>query len=348
MKNHRSLTNKLILLASSVLAMLLMVACNTTSPPPAATPATEPRAAAAKEVYVIFEGPWAFAPDPKDANSIIALAPKTKRHRDLFVQWWDRPLASGVYELSVPPRGGPSTGMVDPNILRAKIDAQTVQRVLDTKLDRYAVRLPKPDAYVANLQYRSRAGATYPPDASTEKDYVSTVSLRYSVATLNGFSLTGSPDAGSMNPLLLQVDTPVINFVIAPGPGADPSDKCNTHSRGSFSDLAKLLNLTLFVDFPNDPPECHAKDPQHVRPAKAANMPPSRWERAVALFAGNVADIEVQGAGFVSPHIASAFFTSSIRGASGSLRRSFMAAALYFFGLHAADCRSPVIVADGN
>ena len=39
-------------------------------------------------------------------------------------------------------------------------------------------------------------------------------------------------------------------------------DACNLHARGAFRDLAKLVNLKLFVDFPDDPSACRAKDPQ--------------------------------------------------------------------------------------
>src|SRR6266481_9712481 len=39
-----------------------------------------------QKVLVTFEGPWAFARDPNDANSVFAFAPKTSSHRDLVVQ----------------------------------------------------------------------------------------------------------------------------------------------------------------------------------------------------------------------------------------------------------------------
>jgi len=32
--------------------------------------------------------------------------------------------------------------------------------------------------------------------------------------------------------------------------------------REAFHDLSKLVNLKLYVDFPEDPPECRALDPQ--------------------------------------------------------------------------------------
>jgi len=271
MRIERHLNSAVITLASAVLATIFLIACQQSQQP--ASPATAQTAVASTEkVFVIFEGPWAFVADPKDANSVIALAPKTTSHRDLFAQTWDKTLASGIYELSIPGRSGPGIGTVDPNILQAKIDPQSVQHALDSKSERYAVRLPKPDAYVEHTHYRSRAGSSYPPDASSEKDYVSSISLRYSVTTLNGFSLSGNPDSGNFNPLLLKVDTPVINFAIEPAHDLDPKDQCHTHARQAFHDLTKLVNVSLFVDFPSDPSGCHDKDPQDVHPAKGKSV----------------------------------------------------------------------------
>jgi hypothetical protein len=312
MKTDPCSSSMLIALASAALATFFLIACQQSQqqPTPAATQST---AAPTKDVYVVFEGPWAFAPDPKDANSVIALAPKTKSHRDLIVQTWDKTLASGIYDLSLPARSGPATGSIDPNILQAKIDPQSVQHVLDSKSERYAIRLPKPEAYMAATHYRSRAASAYPPDASTEKDYVTSVSLRYSVASLTGFSLAGSPDSGAFNPLLLRVETPTINFVIEPAHDPDPADKCHTHEREAFRDLTKLVSVKLFLDYPNDPNECYGKDPQNARPVKAE----------------------------IAPGVPGFF----VRGYAGG-RRQDLLAAIYFFGM-LRDCHAPVIVSGG-
>jgi len=291
MKPPRHFSHLPILSAGTLLAAIIMAACSQTpqsAPAPQQAAQTVP---SAEKVFIIFEGPWAFAPDPKDANSVLALAPKTKSHKDLVVQTWDKKLAPGVYDLSLPARTAPAAGTIDPNILQVKIDPANVQHVLDNKLERYAIRLPKPDAYVASTHFRSRAGSVYPPDASTEKDYVTTVSLRYSVTTLNGFSLAGSPDSGAFNPLLLQVETPTISFVIYPAHEPDPTDLCNTHSRGAFRDLTKLLNVTLFVDFPNDPAGCHDKDPQNPKATKAGNDQVPAMERIASFFERKLAVI---------------------------------------------------------
>ena len=314
MKTRRFFFTTMIALVSvsATLVTLFLVACNQ-SQQPIVPAATESKVAASKDVYVVFEGPWAFVPDPKDANSVVALAPKTKSHRELIAQTKENILKSGIYDLSIPAYSGLATSTVDPNILRAKIDPQIVQHVLDSKSERYAIRLPKPAAYVEVTHYRSRADSVYPPDASTEKDYVTAVSLRYNVSTLSGFSLAGSPDSGSFSPLLLRVETPTINFVIEPVRDPDPADKCHTHEREAFRDLTKLVNLSLFLDFPNDPSECHAKDPQNPHPVKAD----------------------------MAPRLPNFF----VRNSAGGLRQHLLAA-IYFFGM-AHDCESPVIVGGG-
>lgn len=287
---------------------------------------------------------WAFAPDPNDANSVIAMAPKTARHRDLFVQFWSNTLASGVYDLSVPARSGSPTGTIDPNMLQAKIDPQTVQRVLDTKLERYAIRLPKPEAYLAAAHYRSRVGSAYPPDPSTEKDWITSTSLRYTVTTLNGFSLAGSPDSGTFNPLLLQVETPIVNFVIAPAHGGDEGDKCHMHSRGSFHDLTKLLELTMFVDFPDYSSDCHAKDPQNLRSSKAEVYRRSILEQAAAWLEANPSD--GRDASMASASVMPSFLNSLVRGPAASLKRHLVAA-IYFFALQTGNCGAPGINGGG-
>jgi hypothetical protein len=50
-------------------------------------------------------------------------------------------------------------------------------------------------------------------------------------------------------------------FVIDPLPGQMMME-CSMHVREAFRDLAKLVNLKMFVDFPNDPSACREHDPQ--------------------------------------------------------------------------------------
>lgn len=342
MRTQRYFTSTVIALASAVLATFF--ACQQSQPPAQAPVAAESKAAMSQQVFVTFEGPWAIAPDPKDANSVMLMAPKTKAHRDLFVKASNEStLVAGVYQLSVPSPAGAAAGAYDPAILRAKIDPKNVQRLLDTKLDRYVIRLPKPEAYVPSGSYRSRVGPAYPPDVSTEKEYATGVSLRYTVNTLTGFSLAGTPDTGgSFNPLLLQVNTPSIRFEIN---SSEMDDACNMHSRTAFRDLVQLLGITLFVDFPDNPADCHGKDPQVGRPAKANAIPLSRPPRLAAMLglgedlAGSrTADV---ANGIPAPYLGWLLSSRPARTISGHL-----AAAVYLFGKPSGVCRAPIIAGE--
>ncbi len=306
-------TSRLIALAGVALTTLCLVACQQSQPPTPAPAAAESKTAATEKIFIEFRGPWAFVADPKDANSVLAIAPKAKTHRDLYVQASNQStLTSGVYDLSLPAHTGPAAASADPGIAQAKIDAQNLQRALDNKSARYVVRLPKPEEYVVAGRFRSRLGATYPPGASTEKAYATAVSLRYNVSSLNGFSLAGAPDSGTFNPLLLQVETPTIKFVITPAQYDDPNDKCDTHSRESFHALTALLGLTLYVDFPDNPDACHKSDPQNAHPAKAEANWRSPFEQIAAI---DIRNLEQR-----------------------------LLAAIYFFDHAGADCESPNLI----
>jgi hypothetical protein len=343
MRTERYFNSTLVTLASAGLATLFLIACQQfQSPAPTQAPAAESKAASTEKVFVVFEGPWVIVPDPKDSSSVLALAPKAKGHRDLYVSASNNSiLAPGTYELSVPAHGAAAAAISDPSFLRAKIDPKSVQSALANKLQRYAVRLPKPEAYLAAARHRSRVSATYPPDPSTEQDYATAVSLRYSVASLNGFSLAGTPDTGTFNPLLLQVDTPTVRFAIEPALADDPTDRCSTHSREAFRDSTRFIGVTLFVDFPEDSADCHKTDPQNPRPTKAQFISP--FERMMALLDRALADVQPQ-------RTASEFAPQPTSRPEWSWGTSnlpqYLPAAFYFFRTSGLDCKAPIIIGD--
>src|SRR5258708_7774920 len=346
MKTPRQSRRTLVALAGAVVAALFLVACQQ-SHPPAANPisAESKAAAAAKDVFVVFEGPWAIVPDPKDANSVLLLAPKTKAHRDLYVTASNNSsLAAGTYDFSVPGRAGSAAGAFDESILRAKIDPKNVQRVLDDKSSsRYAIRLPKPDAYLPASRHRSRVSGTSPPDPATEKEYATGVSLRYSVSSLSGFALAGAPDSGAFNPFLLQVETPTIRFVIDPAHDPDPADMCYTHFRQAFHEVATLLALNLYVDFPDNPSSCHDKDPQRSRAVKAETRPTPIFDGVVAHLESDLGEANEAS---VAPPEAGRFAAFALRGAKTAARH--LTAALYLFGHPSGACGTPIIAAAGS
>lgn len=339
MRTDRCFTRRpLIALASAVLATLFLVACQQTQQP--APTAAESRAASTEKVFVVFEGPWAIVADPKDPNSVLALAPKTKIHRDLYVSTSNEStLAAGTYDLSVPAHGAAFSGTLDPSFAQAKIDAKSLQRALDDKSGRYVIRLPKPEAYVAAKRSRTRVGASYPPDASTEQNYAAYVSFRYNVSSLNGFSLAGTPDTGSFNPLLLQLETPTIRFAIEPAVADNLTDMCHTHSREAFRDTVKFLGLTLYLDFPNDPANCHKIDPQVARSTKAEAGRTPVLEKIATLLTGNLADVQMASAvGATAPKDAG--FLTAAR--ATSVVSDAMAAAYFFHG-GSGICMAPIL-----
>jgi hypothetical protein len=338
MRNPRY-NSSTIVLASAVLVAFFLTACQQ-SQQPAAPAATQSAAATTEKVFVVFEGPWAIAADPKDANSVLVLAPKTKLHRDLYVAASNEStLTAGTYDLSVPAHGPAVSAALDPSFAQAKIDAKSLQRALDDKSGRYVIRLPKPEAYVAAKRSRGRVGATYPPDASTEQNYAAYVSLRYGVSSLNGFSLAGAPDNGTFNPLLLQLETPTIRFAIEPAVADDPKDMCHAHSREAFRDTVKFLGLTLYVDFPGDSVDCHKTDPQLPRSTKAEAVQRSPLERMAALLSRDLTDVEAAGAvgATVTDHL-----RSLTKGGVGSPAWDLMAAA-YFFHSGGGACLAPIL-----
>ncbi|HSZ61187.1 MAG TPA: hypothetical protein VK828_05290 [Terriglobales bacterium] len=339
MQTERHFNRPLFALTSASLALFFLSACQQTQQPPPSS-ATSP-APTTEKVYVEFQGPWAFAPDPKDPNSVLAIAPKTKSHRPLFVMASNHAkLEAGTYEISLPAHSGTATAIADPDIAQVKIDAQSLQRALDNKGVRYVIRLPKPEEYVIAERSRLRFGPRYPPDPSTEKEYASAVSLRYNVNSLNGFSLAGAPDTGTFNPVLLRVETPLIRFDIAPAQDDDPNDKCDTHSREAFHHLTALLNLTLFVDYPEDADDCHKRDLQLEHPAKA-EADSNSWDRpSDAFWSRRMASRPTASLAVFDVSTAVSRFLA----AAPPDMRHYSAAFALFFGAPIADCRPAQLI----
>jgi hypothetical protein len=324
-------------LAGLLLITLSLLSCSqvqtsssTAVPEPKTTTAT------AREVHVIFEGPWAIVADPKDPNSVLVLAPKTDLHRNLYVSANDeQALNAGTYELSVPHHGPATSAALDPGFAQVKIDTKNLQHALDAKSERYIIHLPKPEAYVAAKRFRARLGPTYPPDASTERNYAAYVSLRYTVASLEGFSVSGTPDSGIFNPMQLQLETPIIRFVIEPAL-AGPEDACHTHSRKSFRETAKFLGLTLYVDFPNDSPDCHKTDPQISQSTKAETREATSEEMVQTQNILNVQAADVSSTAL--PDTTSWVSKWGFRTVTANLL-----ATVFFFHGGTSDCTSPVL-----
>jgi hypothetical protein len=330
----------LLILASGLVASttLSLTACQQSQAPTATSGPPQPKPGTT-EIYVTFEGPWAIVADPKNSAYVIAIAPKTKSHAPLAVVPANAHLDAGIYELSVPPSDGVNNVTVDKGIFQAHVDAAAAQRALDSK-GRYAVRLPKPAAYVAETHHVSRVGSTYPPAASTEQDYASAIALRYNVAGTTGFQLAGTDDTGvALSPLLLELNTRVVRFTIDPIQAPLMDEPCHNHAREAFRDLTRLVGLVLYVDFPKSPADCGKKDPQAARSEKTqllgAPMPSTEGTSPAALR--TMAQAKIQQATMSGGGLAVLNFAlqKAIRG---------LGTAVYFFHSEGGACLAPVIL----
>jgi len=329
MSNERHLASTITALLSALLITLFIVACE----PKEQGPPPEPKG---MDVFVTFEGPWAIVPDPKDSNSVLAIAPKTKSHRPLGVVPADTALEAGIYDLAIPVHGERGKPEADKNILRADIDPQAVQLASGTRGERYVIRLPKPDAYLAETSYLSRISTKYPPDASEEKNYATAVALRYHTASKIGFQLSGTPDDGpAFKPLLLELNTPLIRFTIDPLE-VHLHDDCYLHAREAFRDLVRLVRLKLYIDFAG-PEECRKQDPQLLPAKKALLLNPLSIENTTTMQN----DMQLRAAGF-SGNILDTYVNSVARSSSK------MGAAIYFFSSDTGGCKAPIILNNGG
>jgi len=330
MQNERHFTNEIIAVACALLATLFLIACQQ-SQPPAATSAPAETKPATSELFVIFEGPWAIVPDPKDGNSVLAIAPKTKSHRFLGFVPGNTQLDAGVYDLTIPAKSATGSPTFDKGVLRVNFDPQVVQRALDRRTERYAIRLPKPEAYVAETRFVSRVGPTYPPDASTEQDYVTAISLRYSATSKTGIQLAGTQDeGGAFKPILVEVNVPALRFTIDPVEVHLHDDECHFHAREAFKDVTHLLGLTLYIDFPDSPADCQKKDPQ-TRTAKALLHFPVEL---LPLFGDGRKEPQTAG---ISWGASGGFLSSAAKGVEHGVQ-----AVYYFFHADGGGCLVPI------
>ena len=329
MRNQRHFADEMVALSCALLGTLFLIACQQ-SQQPAATSTPAEIKPATSELFVTFEGPWAIAPDPKDGNSVIAIAPKTKSHRFPAFVPGAAELDAGVYDLTIPAKAASGPPTFDRGVLRVNFDPQAVQRALDRRTERYAIRLPKPEAYLAETRYVSRIGPTYPPDASTEQEFVTAISLRYSATSKTGIQLAGTQDeGGAFKPILLEANLPSLRFTIDPVEVHLHDEDCHFHARRAFHDLVQLMGVTLYVDFPESPADCHKTDPQAPHSQKAElldDFPATPLARSYNDFT------RPQPAG-VAPYIFATYLDS------GTLRVARnIGAAFYFFHGEGGGC----------
>jgi hypothetical protein len=101
-----------------------------------------------------------------------------------------------------------------------------------------------------------------------------------------------------------------------------------------------LVGLTLYVDFPDNPSDCHNKDPQVPHAGKARASLASPIERMIAMLTANVADVQAEDAAEVLPSRYLRLVAGS-RIARGMAER--FGVAMYFFGAASGGCKAPTL-----
>jgi len=337
MTKRRYLPAAPIAFATAFLLIMCLAGCAEKEKPASAPPPSE-------HVWVVFEGPWGYAPDPNDPNSIIAIAPATPDHHDLYVQAsYSQQMKPGHYELAMPPRTVAPPGTIISDIFQTPIDPKVVNNVFnnvlsDPSLHRYAVRLPKPESYTPYTRYPSSIGSAPHPAANgiAARPWATGVALQYTVGSLSTFKVTGTPDTGIFPDFTLQLDAHQISFVITPLHDDDPTDLCYIHDRVAFHNLTTLLGVTLFVDFQGSPPTCPAVDVEKPSRPKAQTTPAQFEPTEIAAYRA----VPVQEAGVVPASSLSALARSPLR----SIGRGVIAA-FYFFAHPTGDCKAANIIA---
>lgn len=248
-----------------ILGVLFSASCTSSSTVPRSTKSGTTSQATGFTVYVVFDGPWAFVPDPAGSDKVIAIAPKAKSHSDAYIKAVrGLMLTTGIYELHMPTGVSP---IENPGIAvtpKYSLPAQAITDALNNKMNRFAIYLPKPDGYRIAEESPSKVDEHFPLVATVpEVQYASSIALQYTTASLADFQLTGSSDLSTFDPFDIKIGAPKVIQVAMEPTEPDPDPACNVLSKQAFYDLTQLLGLTLFIDFENYQPECQQDDPQN-------------------------------------------------------------------------------------
>jgi hypothetical protein len=142
---------------------------------------------------------------------------------------------------------------------------------------------------------------------------------------------------GALKPLLFELTVPAMRFTIDPIEAPLLDEPCHNHAREAFHELVHLVGLTLYVDFPGSPADCHKKDPQ-ARSQKAQLLPDLQLKSIVPLV--------VENSGLSQQAGVTAGGFSVLDFAAQKMMRA-LEAAFYFFHSEGGGCMAPIIVGNG-
>jgi len=261
MIHPRRIISSIFLAGVSFFLVFYEGSCSSPDKPSDVKPTSQPTAQF--NLYVNFNGPWAFMQDPDDASKIVAIAPYIADHQTAYAAATNEtPVHTGVYELT-----GPATSPmnVDPQLVVVR-DSISKAQFSDVAKNaggahgvRYMIRLPMPSDLAA-YRFGKEAVATswpIPTPGAIEKLYATHMTLHYSVSAFTGIKLTGTAD--DRTPLDF---TPTIGetgtLEIGVGPLYDLEETgCHDHGKKAFKTLVDLFKVKQFVDFPGQDGQYH-------------------------------------------------------------------------------------------
>jgi hypothetical protein len=265
------------------------------------------------EVEVWVEGPWAYADDPRDAQSIVLIAPDSDSiqhtHAAVTHSAGDRELDyDSVLEIrNLTHTQQACSTCIRINAYPAGVDRRVLTNLLSSGTGRYVISLPKPDRYEEAVGQESRVRSRWWDDCRPSQNcegqppHTTQAIFHYTVNRLDGFSI--GPNAQQQTPLFFE-DRHVITIFMTP---KGEIDQCDSVGRLAFHHLVTLFSLNLFVDlrtklvgsnaatgpYPSDDPPgpstCLDSDPQNPRNNDPQN-PTFRVTRSIAAALDDLAN----------------------------------------------------------
>lgn len=265
----RRLISSIFLAGVTFFLIFYVAGCSSSVQPPTGKTATG-TPAGQLNLYVNFNGPWAFMQDPDDASKIVAIAPFIADHQSAYAAATNEtPVNPGVYELS-----GPSASPMNVDsqlvVVKGSISkAQFSDVAKNAAAARYLIRLPMP-ADLAAYRVGKEAVATswpVPNPSANEKLYTTHMTLHYNVSGFNGIKISGTADDHTpldFTPTIGETGT----LEIGVGPLYDLQEtSCHNHGKDVFKKLVGLFKIQQFIDFPAQDGQyhqavCGPSDPQ--------------------------------------------------------------------------------------
>ena len=217
-------------------------------------------------LYINFNGPWAFMPNPDDPTQLLAIAPVVQGHGTAYIGATNEtPVNPGVYQLT---GIQPSNLVANPQlvVVNDTISKQTLKDTLGNTGKRYVIKLPMPTALSSYRTGLVAVSSSFPVanPKTIEKQYTSHMTFSYTVPNYGGIKIEGTDDKRMPLSFLPMIGA-TGSMDIGVGPLYDiQEDDCHNHAKTAFKALADLLKLKKIIDYPNyNQGVCMASDPQN-------------------------------------------------------------------------------------